>query len=68
MLSQQTAVQTPQIQFWPIDWLVFYARNPRESDAAVDSMPSPSLQSSWSDQGTQGRTANAPRSLETRKP
>jgi hypothetical protein len=68
MLSQETAVQTPQIQFWPIDRLVFYARNPRESDAAVDSMPSPTLQSSWSDQGTQGRTANASRLLETRKP
>ena len=28
--------QTPQIQFWPIDKLVFYARNPRKDDAAVD--------------------------------
>ena len=54
MLSQETVAQTPQIQFWPIDRLVFYARNPRESDAAVDSMPSPPLQSSWSNQGTPG--------------
>ena len=68
MLSQETAVQTPQIQFWPIDRLVFHARNQRGSDAAVDSMPSRRLQSSWGDQGTQGRTANAPRFLETRKP
>ena len=28
MLSQESAVQTQQIQFWPIDRLVFYARNP----------------------------------------
>ncbi len=27
-----------QIQIWPIDKLVFYARNPRKSDAAVDRM------------------------------
>jgi hypothetical protein len=25
-----------QIQIWPIDRLVFYARNPRKNDAAVD--------------------------------
>jgi hypothetical protein len=68
MLSQETAAQTPQIQFWPIDRLDFYARNPRETDAAFSSMPSHKLKSSWSDQGTQGRTANAPRFLETRKP
>ncbi len=37
MLSQETA-QTPQIQIWPIDRLVFYARNPRKNDAAVDRM------------------------------
>ncbi len=29
---------TPQIQTWPIDRLVFYARNPRKNDAAVDRM------------------------------
>ena len=27
-----------QIQFWSIDKLVFYARNPRKNDAAVDRM------------------------------
>ena len=27
-----------QIQTWPIDQLVFYARNPRKNDAAVDRM------------------------------
>jgi len=30
--------QTLQIQVWPIDRLVFYARNPRKNDAAVDRM------------------------------
>ncbi len=29
---------TPQIQFWPIDKLVFYARNTRKNNAAVDRM------------------------------
>src|ERR1035441_6890769 len=38
MFSQETAAQTPQIQIWPIDKLVFYARNPRKNDAAVDRM------------------------------
>src|SRR5579872_3714041 len=38
MLSQTTASQTFQIQIWPIDRLVFYARNPRKNDAAVDRM------------------------------
>src|SRR6202040_407687 len=38
MLSQETAVQSWQIQIWPIDRLVFYARNPRKNDAAVDRM------------------------------
>ncbi|HUI76591.1 MAG TPA: DNA methyltransferase [Bryobacteraceae bacterium] len=38
MLSQETAAQIPQIQFWPIERLVFYARNPRKNDAAVDRM------------------------------
>jgi ParB-like chromosome segregation protein Spo0J len=27
-----------QIQIWPIDRLVFYARNPRKNDAVVDRM------------------------------
>ena len=27
-----------QIQTWPIDRLVFYARNPRKNNAAVDRM------------------------------
>jgi DNA modification methylase len=36
MLSQATA--TPEIQTWPIEWFVFYARNPRKNDAAVDRM------------------------------
>jgi DNA modification methylase len=39
MLSQETAAQTTlQIQSWPIDRLVFYARNPRRNDAVVDRM------------------------------
>src|ERR1017187_2338175 len=38
MLSQETAAQTPQIQFWNIDRLTFYARNPRKNDVAVDRM------------------------------
>src|SRR5690349_15411398 len=38
MLSQETAAQNLQIQTWPIDRLVFYARNPRKNDAAVDRM------------------------------
>jgi DNA modification methylase len=37
MLSQDTA-QIPQVQIWHIDRLVFYARNPRKNDAAVDRM------------------------------
>src|SRR5712691_10817117 len=37
MLSQATA-QIPQLQIWHIDRLVFYARNPRKNDAAVDRM------------------------------
>ena len=36
MLSQETAAQELQIQIWPIDRLVFYARNPGKNDAAVD--------------------------------
>ena len=38
MLSQETAAQTPQIQYWNIDRLVLYARNPRKNDDAVDRM------------------------------
>src|SRR5580704_7452202 len=38
MLSQETAVLNHQVQTWPIDKLVFYARNPRKNDAAVDRM------------------------------
>ena len=38
MLSQATA-QIPQVQIWHIDSLVFYARNPRKNDAAVDRQP-----------------------------
>src|ERR1700680_2784174 len=37
MLSQATG-QIPQVQIWHIDRLVFYARNPRKNDAAVDRM------------------------------
>jgi hypothetical protein len=33
-----TASASLQIQIWPIDRLVFYARNPRKNDAAVDRM------------------------------
>ena len=38
MLSQGPSTQTLQIQTWSIDRLVFYARNPRKNDAAVDRM------------------------------
>src|SRR6202142_1118070 len=38
MLSQEMAAQTPQVQIWHIDKLVFYVRNPRKNDAAVDRM------------------------------
>src|SRR3979490_226938 len=37
MLSQGTA-QIPQVQIWHIDRFVFYARNPRKNDSAVDRM------------------------------
>jgi DNA modification methylase len=33
-----TALPTLQIQLWNIDRLIFYARNPRKNDAAVDRM------------------------------
>ena len=32
------SLQTPETQTWPIDGLLFYARNPRKNDAAVDRM------------------------------
>jgi hypothetical protein len=38
MLSQETTAQIPQIQTWRVDRLIFYARNPRKNDAAVDRM------------------------------
>jgi DNA modification methylase len=38
MLSQDTAIENLQIQIWHIDRLVFYARNPRKNDSAVDRM------------------------------
>jgi hypothetical protein len=33
-----TSPPTPEVQLWSIDRLVFYARNPRKNDAAVDRM------------------------------
>jgi ParB-like chromosome segregation protein Spo0J len=38
MLSQDRATQSLQILFWNIDRFIFYARNPRKNDAAVDRM------------------------------
>src|ERR1039458_8931097 len=38
MLPRARKAQKLQIQLWPIDRLVFYARNPRRNDAAVDRM------------------------------
>ncbi|MGA7412223.1 MAG: DNA modification methylase [Bryobacteraceae bacterium] len=38
MLTQQAEAQPPQIQTWPIDRRVFYARNPRKNDSVVDRM------------------------------
>jgi hypothetical protein len=38
MLSRETAAQIPQVQIWPIERVIFYARNPRKNDAAVDRM------------------------------
>jgi hypothetical protein len=32
------SVHTLQIEVWPIGRFVFYARNPRKNDAAVDSV------------------------------
>jgi len=33
-----TSPSTHQVELWSIDRLVFYARNPRKNDAAVDRM------------------------------
>src|SRR6266853_3748710 len=33
-----TSPPSTEVQIWPIDKLVFYARNPRRNDAAVDRM------------------------------
>jgi DNA modification methylase len=38
VITHEAAAQTPQVQIWPIDRLVFYARNPRKNDAVVDRM------------------------------
>src|SRR5215831_18089635 len=38
MLSESPATSAFQIAIWPIDKLVFYARNPRKNDAAIDRM------------------------------
>src|SRR5438270_8296502 len=36
--SQEMASQATHVQVWSIDRLVFYARNPRKNDGAVDRM------------------------------
>ena len=36
--TQDTERKVMEIQIWPIDKLVLYARNPRKNDAAVDRM------------------------------
>jgi len=38
MLSQETALQSSQIQIWPIARFVPYVRNPRKNDSVVDRM------------------------------
>src|ERR1044071_2806372 len=38
MLSQVSAIHNQEVQVWPIDQLVFYSRNPRKNDSAVDRM------------------------------
>src|ERR1017187_3980543 len=38
MLSQESSAATYQILTWPIERFVFYVRNPRKNDAAVDRM------------------------------
>lgn len=42
-MSTMNYVTAVEIQFWPIERLVFYARNPWRSDAAVDRMCSTKL-------------------------
>ncbi|MFN7994891.1 MAG: DNA modification methylase [Bryobacteraceae bacterium] len=37
-MFSQSPTQSVHIETWPIDRLVFYARNPRKNDAAVDRM------------------------------
>ena len=37
-MAEAPSVLTQQIETWPIDRLVHYARNPRKNDAAVDRM------------------------------
>src|ERR1039457_6686297 len=37
-LTMIESVPQVEVQFWPIDKFVFYARNPRKNDAAVDRM------------------------------
>src|ERR1700675_3088446 len=34
----KSPIQPAQIELWPIDKLIFYTRNPRKNDAAVDRM------------------------------
>src|SRR5260370_36330554 len=36
--STMQAKATTHIELWPIDKLIYYARNPRKNDAAVDRM------------------------------
>src|ERR1039458_7215261 len=38
MLSQETTAQSWQVQLWPIERFVFYVRNPRKNDTAIDRM------------------------------
>ncbi len=38
MLAQQSVAQTTEVEIWPVDRLVFYARNPRKNDTVVDRM------------------------------
>jgi hypothetical protein len=38
-MMQPASITPPvQIQSWPVERLIFYARNPRKNDAAVDRM------------------------------
>src|ERR1700685_3574572 len=38
MLAQQMTAHNQEIQIWPIERLIFYARNPWKNDAVVDRM------------------------------